>query len=210
MGPREALAGSRREPSRHDNGLAHRVNADLAHASQPGVKTMTDQNRLTQATERYSPRPREAYGTVTYGVALGPNASPLLDTPQAWNLAYLTYDFEANPVHPDVGFSTLVRRSTQVRLADGTLGLADELKELTGSWLLLPAPRFVYLIRNFKFLSEVPLYQVYGQAWLDNIEARGRLCQAGFGQPDALDCDSEVTDSGNEVAQGLFDRLRRH
>ena len=170
---------------------------------------MTEQNRLIQSPERYSPRPREAYGQILHGFAFGPSASPLLDTVQAWNLAYLSYDFEANPDHPDVQFSTLVRRSTQVRLHDGTLGLADELKDLSGSWLLLPAPRFVYLVQNFKFLSEIPLYQAYGQAWLDTIQARGRLCQASFGPPEPLDYDAEITASGSKTADGLFNRLRQ-
>ena len=170
---------------------------------------MTDQNRLIQSAERYSPRPREAYGQILHGFAFGPNASALLDTAQAWNLAYLSYDFEENPDHPDTKFSTLVRRSTQIRLNDGTLGLADELKDLTGSWLLLPAPRFVYLVRNFKFLSEIPLYLAYGQAWLETIEARGRLCQAGFGPPEPHEYDVEITASGIKTADTLFGRLRQ-
>ena len=129
---------------------------------------------------RYSQKPIKAYSKMLAGVEYGPATSALLNTDVMWNLAFLSHDFEKNINHPDPMFSTHVRRSTQMRLDGSGLGLAEDPQTLVGSWLTLPAPRFVYLIsENEKLLTTLPLYVAYGKAWLKTITARERLCDCG-------------------------------
>ena len=127
---------------------------------------------------RYSPRPLESYVRTQHGHTHGPATSALLDTAEMWNLAYLSHDFEARLDHPDPQFTTNVRRSCQT-LLDGTgvdlTGLRTA-KQLVGSWLRLPAPRFVYLILRHPILQTLPMYAAYGSPWLQLIEERSRLC----------------------------------
>ena len=149
---------------------------------------------------RYSPKPIGAYTKVLGGKPYGPAESALLDTAAAWNLAYLSHDWQALFQHPDPMFSTHVRRSTQTRL-DGTgLGLLEDERRLVGSMLALTAPRFVYLIRRSPALASLPLYMAYGKPWLDTIEARSHHCE--WGAPDepgiALLAD----------ARGVIDKVR--
>jgi hypothetical protein len=94
-----------------------------------------------------------------------------------WNLAYISHDYESTLSHSDPMFSTHVRRSAQTLLdGSGVDFLKDQGPHLVGSLLRLPAPRFVYLIRQHPVLEKLPLYKAYGDAWLDLMEQRSRLC----------------------------------
>lgn len=118
----------------------------------------------------------------------GPATSSMLATTGAWNLAYLSHDFERSLLHPDPNFTVNVRRSTQV-LLDGSgrdltlMSVSGAVEEL----LHLPAPRFVYLIARHPVLVQLPMYQAYGHAWLKVIEERSFLCQTDSYTPDEID-----------------------
>jgi hypothetical protein len=132
----------------------------------------------SSAVIRYSSLPQEAYRSMACDGYAGLAGSILLDTPELWNLAYLSHDFERCPDHSDPDFAVMVRRSVQVRL-DGS---GPDLTLLEGpgivaSLLRLPAPRFVALIRRHAVLNDLPLYRRYGPAWLNTIDQRSHLCR---------------------------------
>ena len=148
---------------------------------------MTQLTPKTTASEpyRYSPKPREAYeksksGRKTYTAA----SCQLIEDVVTWNLTYLSHDIESMRLHSDPAFHVLVRRTIQT-LLDGSgpdLTRMSDPKTRIEHWLTLPAPRFAYLVRQHPHLSTLPLYQAYGESWLQLIEKRSWLCQY---QPDA-------------------------
>lgn len=156
---------------------------------------------------RYSPKPIEAYTKVLAGKSYGPAHSKLLDTPESWNLAYLSHDYVAEFQHKDPMFTTHVRRTLQTKL-DGTgLGIGHDPTTLVGSLLSLPAPRFVYLLRgNPHLVSTLPLFTAYGETWLATILNRERLCEAGS-FVDHWAEGAEAKSLGETVA--LLTRIRR-
>ncbi len=148
---------------------------------------MTQLTPKTTASEpyRYSPKPRMAYEKSKSGRKTHIAAScQLIEDVVTWNLTYLSHDLESMKMHSDPGFQVLVRRTIQTRL-DGSgpdLTRMSDPKTRIEHWLTLPAPRFVYLVRQHPHLNSVPLYQAYGASWLQLIEKRSWLCQY---QPDA-------------------------
>ena len=71
---------------------------------------------------RYSPKPIEGYGVTHEGTFYGPSNFGFLNKdPEAWNLAFLSHDFEERPTLKDPKFTTLVRHSVLTKLSDGTL-----------------------------------------------------------------------------------------
>jgi hypothetical protein len=124
----------------------------------------------------YSPQPLSTYRWRSGESEYGPATSALLTTQAAWNLAYLSHDYANVRVPPDPMFTVHVRKTTQVRL-DGSGGdLTGMSKGLVGELLLLPAPRFVYLIKHHPVLPQLPMFKSYGQQWLEVIEKRSRIC----------------------------------
>ena len=87
---------------------------------------------------RYSPKPIEAYTKVLAGKPYGPAESKLLDTAQAWNLAYLSHDYDAEFQHKDPMFTTHVRRTLQTKLDGSGLGIGHDPTTLVGSLMGLP------------------------------------------------------------------------
>ena len=141
---------------------------------------------MSQATTpqqviRYSPKPLNEYAGTVQGTSYGPAHSALLGAPQAWNLAYLSFNFDKALQHPDPYFSTHVVRTMQSRLDGGGADLIDKYpsSQTVQGLLSLPAPRFVYLIRQHSVLRSLPLFLNYGQEWLDTIEERSRICSSG-------------------------------
>lgn len=137
----------------------------------------------------YSPYPRSSYRWVVGGHSYGPATSSLLDTQETWNLAYLSHDYDSKRDHPDPHFSTHVRRTTQWCM-DGSgpdlTGIGN--RSTVGHLLNLPAPRFVYLIRQHPVLPSLPMFKAYGPTWVENIERRSRLCRAdNYDPPLVLD-----------------------
>lgn len=132
----------------------------------------------TESQIRYSPQLIGAYGKHVHGFDIGPGSSTMLQAPAAWNLAYLSHDYEAEPEHKDPTFNVLVSQTSRWFLTGGSFDLTGTGVEFTiGRWLLsLPAPRFVFMVKNHRVLPELPLFKRYGQAWLDTIDARSHLC----------------------------------
>lgn len=151
---------------------------------------------------RYSPRPLSDYrpppGTSLYG----PSTSAMLRTPGAWNLAYLSWDYDKCLDPDDHKFTVHVRRTCQMKLDGSGLDLAgtEPLNKLVESLLLLPAPRFVHLIEQHAILPSLPIYVAYGSTWLDTIKARSHLCQTYDDPPD------NVVDFA--AAKSLIDKIR--
>lgn len=137
---------------------------------------------------RYSPRPISAYKIRNKNVEYGPATSAMLRTTSAWNLAYLSHDFERSLLHPDPNFTVNIRHTTQMML-DGS---GRDLTSMSGSGtvdelLHLPAPRFVHLITRHPVLVQLPMYLAYGHAWLKTIEKRSFLCQVEEYRPDDIE-----------------------
>ena len=127
---------------------------------------------------RYSDKPKREYLKSTQWGDYGTASSTLLDSVEAWNLAFLSFNVEATYQHTDPNFTVHVRRSLQTRLDSGELDiiLASPYSGAVGSLLLLPAPRFVVLIKAHPVLKVLPLYKAYGEKWLELIGARAHLC----------------------------------
>ena len=163
---------------------------------------MTTQVPPAAGIVRYSDRPMSAYVRKIGTVEIGPATSRLLDTTQAWNLAFLSFDFDAHLDHPDPQFTTLVRRTLQTKL-DGSgcdLAIGSPFEAAVGSWLVLPAPRFSYLVKQHRVLVDLPLYQAYGHQWLKTIEERSRICNA-----EAIPQNDDVSDL--TVAKQFLSRI---
>lgn len=119
---------------------------------------------------RYSPNTIESYGAPTS------SSSFFKDDQEAWNLAYLSWDFDKCKTWPDPHFSTHVRRTLQFVIATGALDLTADVN--TGGkvrcFLRAPAPAAAYQITNMLRVKELPLYLAYGEAWLTRVNARAR------------------------------------
>lgn len=122
------------------------------------------------AIGRYSPAPIESYKSACM-------FKLLVDDEVAWNLAYLSWDFEANHGYPDAYFSTHCHRTLQFVISTGELDLASKVpNELKVRGLMSgPAPQVVLRIINLSRVRELPLFRAYGQNWLDTLIARSRL-----------------------------------
>ena len=128
-------------------------------------------------TVRYSPRPIEKYSTRASGPA---TSNFLREDPAAWNLAFLSHDYDDRREHPDPKFTSLVRSSTQMILSSGSLdlaGLQPPLKKVQGL-MGLPAPQAVVNLLKLRRLGQLPLYRAYGADWCDTIQRRSYLAQA--------------------------------
>lgn len=148
---------------------------------------------------RYSSYPQSRYVKKSKKTDYGTASSVLLDTLQAWNLAYLSFDFENKHTHPDPHFTVHVRRSIQTRLGDSALDLvaSEPYLGLVGGLLLLPAPRFVHVVKSLECLKKLPLYVAYGESWLETITARSWIC--GYGH----EAEAQITDlsMANEILE---------
>lgn len=134
-------------------------------------------------TTRYSPEPIGSY-------RFAPLYKFLTDDPVAWDLAYLSWDFEACKEPPDAQFSTVVRRTLQFVTASGRIDLANtQPPNLTVRGLMRhPAPRAVKLILDLHRLPELPLFQAYSTRWLDTFQTRSHL----YREPHDKDFDFDV------------------
>jgi hypothetical protein len=145
--------------------------------------------------QRYSPRPLAEYredvslqqiGAPDSAIVVGPAGSALLrgDT-EAWNLAYLSHDFDTQLMYPDPQFTTHVRRTTQFVISSGSLDLAEEVPDRAKvrSLLRLPPLAAARAIVALPRVKQLPLYQAYGQGWLDTLMRRASQ-RTSAGDPD--------------------------
>jgi hypothetical protein len=125
-------------------------------------------------TQRYSPRPIAAYGAKvrlrvagspkTDEVVTGPATSALLkDDPEAWNLAYLSHNYEGPRCLLDPFFTTHVRRTLQFVIRTGETDLVGDREHETVRPILRLPPLSA---------KSLPLYQAYGKTWIEIIQRR--------------------------------------
>lgn len=135
-------------------------------------------------TQRYSPRPIADYGAKvrlrvagspkTDEVVTGPATSALLkDDPEAWNLAYLSHNYEGPRCLLDPFFTTHVRRTLQFVIRTGETDLVgDREHETVRPILRLPPLQAVKSVLRIERLKSLPLYQAYGKTWIEIIQRR--------------------------------------
>ena len=104
------------------------------------------------------------------GVFRGPSTLPYLARDlEAWNLAYLSFNFDAKPVCPFPEFGPLVARTMRTDL---TTGLSHPPgvhlpRHLTLRPLLRQPPReFASSLLEHPAVRQLPLYRGFGEDWL--------------------------------------------
>ena len=119
---------------------------------------------------RYSAKPIEGYGRTVDGRFLGPSNLPALKLDlEAWNLAYLSFNFDAKPVCPFPEFGHLVARTLRTDLTTGVSHLAGVHlpRHLTMRPFLRQPPReFVTTMLAHPNVRLLPLYKGFGEDWL--------------------------------------------
>lgn len=134
---------------------------------------------------RYSPRPLDDYACRIRDFSCGPASSTLLKRSTAvWNLAWLGFDYEAHfnyPFHKDPAYNVRVYHSTNyvmaVRSVDISALSPDEVK--VAGMLRYPAEEFVDWLIATDTYRHLPLYETYGDEWLQTIQRRASLAQGG-------------------------------
>lgn len=145
---------------------------------------MIDQQRPTM---RYSPRPISGYVTRIGDATWGPAQSRLLKRPGAWNLAYLSHDYDKTPQPADPNFTVHVFYSIKYDWVKNVVDLGDAspFEHTIACKLTLPAPAFVkWLHDNPSIHHGIPLFQAYGQAWLETVTERSFGCHDYDYEPD--------------------------
>lgn len=135
---------------------------------------------------RYSPKPIEHYGRTIAGKFIGPAMMMMLmDDPEAWNLAYLSFDFEKRPVHTNAQFTVLISRTLATRLDTGVVDHSGKVpdKVLVRHLLRAPAPFFVEAMAKHPLLTQLPLYRALGPAWWLTVCERSRHAAAYVDEP---------------------------
>jgi hypothetical protein len=141
---------------------------------------------------RYSPKPIDDYNATIKGpdgpLLCGPGTSEMLrGDVEAWNLAYLSHDYDRRAEHPDPDFTVIVRRTTNLVLSSGTVDVAGKMPAAhkLRHLLKLPAPIFVSRMqalncvsngKTVRLLDRMPIYQKYGDAWLHFVTERAWHC----------------------------------
>ena len=145
---------------------------------------------------RYSPEPIGSY-------RFAQMFSFLVEDPVAWNLAYLSWDFDTASGPPDTDFSVNVRRTLQYDLVARRLDLTGDGSHNTVRELLKhPPPRAVKLLTELPQVRELHLFKAYGTIWLDTLRKRSHL----YREPHNKDYDFEI----NVLTQatGVIDKIR--
>lgn len=154
---------------------------------------------------RYSPKPIEDYGRFIRGEFVGPSASRLLSgDPERWNLAFLSFDYDARPVPADPQFTSLILKTVGTRLDTGAFDAIERNKPVLVRGLLqMPAPQFVRVIEFHPLLKQLPIYQARGDEWLATIKARSWLC--GTHDSDEVD-DPESLEQAQQLLAAISQR----
>jgi hypothetical protein len=130
---------------------------------------------------RYSEKPIDAYGLQGDGAHQGPATLDLLKCDlEAWNLAYLSFDFEATPGIPPPEFMHLLARTLRMDLQTGTVhGPGTRLmREVTIRPLLERGPRaFANQLLAHPRVRQMPLYQGFGERWLTLVFERACIAR---------------------------------
>ena len=145
---------------------------------------------------QYSPRPRSSYVASIGERSYGPAISTLLTTPDRWNLAYLSWDYDKVLQHPDPNFTVLVHKTCQMALKDVAQPCEGGVCPLkgthgsVGSLFLRPAPQAVKLLTERVRFQALPLFRAYGKKWIRTLETRARVCL--IGDEEANDCNLDL------------------
>lgn len=114
---------------------------------------------------RYSPLPRNQYGPFA--------ASSLLTSEAAWNLAWLSHDYEGRK-GPNAKFTTAVRSTLAVCTDTGdidVLGLENPVLRLS-NFMTFPPDIAIAAIHASPFFTKMPLHQLLGAKWKDIMISR--------------------------------------
>jgi len=148
---------------------------------------------------RYSAKPIEEYGRVIDGVYRGPSELPGLRSDlEGWNLAYLSFNFDAKPVCPFPEFGALVARTLRTDLTTGTSlphGVPLPRQLSIRPFLRQPPREFVTTMLTHPIVRKLPLYKGFGEGWLRTIFERSWI-------------GGEVADDGREEEAGLLEMRR--
>jgi hypothetical protein len=130
---------------------------------------------------RFSEKPPKAYKAALPFKLLHEDAG-------AWNLAYLSWDWESGKF-PDAHLSVNVWQMMMFVPLTGHIDLANENPEHLKVRGLVkgPAPQVVHRLINLPRLDKTPMFIAYGQAWLDTMKLRSHLYREPF--DDALDAE---------------------
>jgi hypothetical protein len=127
---------------------------------------------------RYSPQPLSFYSAKVHGVRIGPMQSPFFaDDPEAWNLAFLSHDYESSLLHPDPNFTVHVRRTIQTVIATGLPDLTNLVPaelSIRGQLRLPASVAAAFLLYKLpcNIVEMLPLFKAYGRPWLEMLERR--------------------------------------
>jgi len=134
---------------------------------------------------RYSPEPITHYRSAKLFKFLAVDAL-------AWNLGYLSFDFENLKSQPDSHFSVNVHRTLMFVIATGGIDLAGQLPDRDKVRGLMhgPAAQVAHKIASLTFVKQLPLYLAYGAPWLALLQQRAQAwrephdAQFDFAVPD--------------------------
>lgn len=133
---------------------------------------------------RYSPNPLDAYPTASRSLLL-------LRSPEAWNLAWLSWNWEDNP-NLDVNFTAAVHQTLNTVLKTGKVDLTSSVPDSAkvASLMRLPPPQAAHKLAWHPGTPTLPLYLRYGPEWLETLTARARM----YREPHDLVLDKPVSD----------------
>lgn len=129
---------------------------------------------------RYSPEPIEAYD-ITFGRArIGPSQlQSLAGHPACWNLAFLTFDYATDPVHPDPRFAGHVLDTVRFVLRRQEIDVLGQQPVALKVEGLLQADARTFLdgLLENDLYHGCPLWRAYGDRWIDNMQDRVGACR---------------------------------
>ncbi|VTU31913.1 hypothetical protein H4CHR_02904 [Variovorax sp. PBS-H4] len=157
---------------------------------------------------RYSPRPIEDYGRIAHGKDgpqfVGPRNSVFLSKDvECWNLAFLSFDYDARPTPANPQFTSLVVKTVATRLDTGEIDYHGAGSMSVRSLLKLPAPQFVKVIEVHSILRQLPLYKALGNRWLATIKERSWKCAT---YEDGVDDDVESVAQAQALLASIASR----
>jgi hypothetical protein len=122
----------------------------------------------------------------------------LREDPAAWDLAWLSWDFESDRL-PDMHFSVNIRRTLQFVIRDGGLDMTGDLPDhlKVRGLMKYTAPRAVKLILDMPNAHKTHMFLAYGTDWLQTLQARSHLYRAPYDK--AYDFDVEDLTQATEV-----------
>lgn len=129
---------------------------------------------------RYSPEPIDAYGITVGRVRIGPaQLRSLADHPACWNLAFLSFDYAAAPVHPDPRFAVHVLDTVRFVLRRQTIDIhgREPLALKVEGLLQADARTFLDGLLDTDLYRGCALWRAYGDRWLGNMHDRVGACR---------------------------------